>query len=83
MTHSVTNKISLFLAICSLSIVLTGCFSEGESEVLTPLPEVNNANCKPVIIASIEPKSSREKFRGLCAKRSGFKKSPEKNWTAW
>jgi entry exclusion lipoprotein TrbK len=82
MNKSLVKKIVLFLTITSFSVILAGCFSD-DTEAETVLPEVNNTNCKPEVIASIEPKAAREKFAGLCAKRSGFKKSPEKSWTAW
>lgn len=67
------------IIIFGLTALLSGCFSESPA-VNTALPEANNANCKPEFIAAIEPKSAREKFAGLCAKRTGFKTSPDKNW---
>ncbi|PLY11745.1 MAG: entry exclusion lipoprotein TrbK [Sedimenticola sp.] len=67
------------IIIFSLTVLLSGCFSENPSEN-TPLPEANNANCKPELIAAIEPKSSRENFAGACARRGTFKQSPPKSW---
>ncbi len=73
-------KQSLLIHIINgLVVLLSGCSSGSIGETAN-LPEVNNANCKPEIIAAIESKSAQKKFAGLCAKKSSFKKSPLKSW---
>ncbi|WP_420493185.1 entry exclusion lipoprotein TrbK [Sedimenticola hydrogenitrophicus] len=67
------------IIIFGLTVLLSGCFSEDPAEN-TPLPEANNANCKPEFIAAIEPKSAQEKFAGECARQGTFKQSPERTW---
>lgn len=58
--------------------LLSGCFDD-EPKVVT-LPEVNDANCTPAVIKSIEPQSARQKFSGECSRRGAVRTSPAKEW---
>ncbi|MNQ78756.1 hypothetical protein D3C85_936770 [compost metagenome] len=68
------------LVLGGFTALLSGCF-DSEPKVVA-LPEINNSNCKPAIIKSIEPLSAREKFSGECARRSAAKvrTSPAQEW---
>lgn len=66
------------LILGSSAALLSGCFDD-ESKV-TDLPEVNDANCKPAVIKSIEPQAARQKFSGDCSRRGTVKTSPAKEW---
>lgn len=37
---------------------------------IPPMPEVNNTNCQIEAIKKIEDRATREKFAGLCSRRS-------------
>lgn len=48
-------------------MLLAGCDNKPAS---LPMPEVNESNCQIAAIKKIEERATREKFAGLCSRRS-------------
>jgi len=68
------------LALAALMVALvTGCDNKPAKE---PMPEVNEANCKPENIAKLKDKGTQQAFSSLCLRRTGgdFQPSPKREW---
>ena len=50
-----------------VAVLATGC---DKKPAVLPMPEVNDSNCQIEAIKKIEEKATREKFAGLCSRRS-------------
>lgn len=48
-------------------VLVAGCDNK---PVIPPMPEVNDSNCQIEAIKKIEDRATREKFAGLCSRRS-------------
>lgn len=48
-------------------VLVAGCDNK---PVIPPMPEVNDTNCQIEAIKKIEDRATREKFAGLCSRRS-------------
>jgi len=48
-------------------VLVAGCDNKS---VIPPMPEVNDSNCQIEAIKKIEDRATREKFAGLCSRRS-------------
>lgn len=48
-------------------VLVAGCDNK---PVIPPMPEVNDSNCQIEAIKKIEDRTAREKFAGLCSRRS-------------
>ncbi|WP_127170733.1 entry exclusion lipoprotein TrbK [Xanthomonas euvesicatoria] len=47
-------------------VLVAGC----DKPAIPPMPEVNDTNCQIEAIKKIEDRATREKFAGLCSRRS-------------
>ena len=50
-----------------VGVLVAGCDNK---PVIPPMPEVNDSNCQIEAIKKIEDRATREKFAGLCSRRS-------------
>jgi len=48
-------------------VLVAGCDNK---PAIPPMPEVNDTNCQIEAIKKIEDRATREKFAGLCSRRS-------------
>lgn len=48
-------------------VLVAGCDNK---PVIPPMPEINDSNCQIEAIKKIEDRATREKFAGLCSRRS-------------
>ena len=48
-------------------VLVAGCDNK---PAIPPMPEVNDTNCQIEAITKIEDRATREKFAGLCSRRS-------------
>ncbi len=55
------------MMLAGLVVVVAGC---GNKPAIPPMPEVNDINCQIEAIKKIEDRATREKFAGLCSRRS-------------
>ena len=69
------GKHLLFLVFATLTF--GGCSPESSQK---EMPVVNDENCKPENIVTIEDKAMREQFASMCLRRSNFRPSPKKGW---
>ncbi len=53
--------------LASLLVLVVGCDNR---PAIPPMPEVNDTNCQIDAIKKIEDRATREKFAGLCSRRS-------------
>ena len=53
--------------LAGLLVLVAGCDNK---PVIPPMPEVNGTNCQIEAIKKIEDRATREKFAGLCSRRS-------------
>lgn len=68
-------KLAIPLAVLLLA---TAACRQGDSDI--SLPEVNEKNCNSDLTSKIHDRAQRNKFIDLCARRNGFKPSPQKIW---
>ena len=50
-----------------VAVLVAGCDNK---PAIPPMPEVNDTNCQIEAIKKIEDRATREKFAGLCSRRS-------------
>ena len=50
-----------------VAVLVAGCDNR---PAIPPMPEVNDTNCQIEAIKKIEDRATREKFAGLCSRRS-------------
>ncbi|CCJ49549.1 Putative entry.exclusion protein TrbK, partial [Bordetella parapertussis Bpp5] len=55
------------MLLTGLVVVVAGCDNK---PAIPPMPEVNDTNCQIEAIKKIEDRATREKFAGLCSRRS-------------
>lgn len=53
--------------LAGLVVLVAGCDNK---PAMPPMPEVNDTNCQIEAIKKIEDRATREKFAGLCSRRS-------------
>lgn len=60
-------KKTMLLAGLVVVVLVAGCDNK---PAIPPMPEVNDTNCQIEAIKKIEDRATREKFAGLCSRRS-------------
>jgi entry exclusion lipoprotein TrbK len=77
--HAKAQGSSVLIAV--LVAALSACSPDTPEAPAQAMPAVNDENCKPEVIRTIEDKGRREQFASLCLRRGPrFKASENKAW---